>query len=145
MICHILGVGTNICENGNLLEISAIHINNCKMGARNNDINLARGKMKSEMINIIPIIKQIPKIGLANKLEIKKVNEMVLKWYIIMGIITKLAAKVTIHISLTLCNAFSTNALLLSVNFSLFILSSSFILCNFLEKITIPIVPPKES
>ena len=53
MICHIFGVGTNICENGNLLEISAIHINSCKMGARNSDINLARGKMNSEISNIL--------------------------------------------------------------------------------------------
>ena len=49
------------------------------MGCKNIDNNFAKGKINSDSTNIIPRIMLIPKIGDANKLEIKKVKESVLK------------------------------------------------------------------
>ena len=65
-------------------------------------MNIAIGCNINNIIkNAILRINVIPSIGAANKFEIKNVNDIVLKWYIIIGIIIMLAESVTTHICFT--------------------------------------------
>ena len=87
--------------------------------------------LKIEDINIDmnPKIIIIPKSGLANILDIKNVNEIVLKFNIVIGIIISCAEKVTLNTSAIFCFIFN------------FIKKFVILLLN----ITIPAVPMNES
>ena len=79
-ICHSFGVGKSICENGIWLAKLVIWINICKMKFKKYEIKCANGlHVIKNIIKTRPVIKLIPKILVANRLEIKKVSDIVLK------------------------------------------------------------------
>ena len=64
-------------------------------------------KIEDINIDMNPKIIIIPKSGLANILDIKNVNEIVLKFNIVIGIIISCAEKVTLNASAIFCFIFN--------------------------------------
>ena len=126
----MLGVFTNISEPGILAVNFEITINNSNNACNiKNKILEIGSRIKNINIDANPKIIIIPRSGLANILDIKNVNEIVLKFNIVIGIIISCAEKVTLNTSAIFCFIFN------------FIKKFVILLLN----ITIPVVPMNES